>query len=231
MSCHAWQHLFQQHLDGDCAGELERHLHSCPDCAAEQPVLRRFLDGVSMLAPVSGPVGLADQITEQLVKEARRQRRQRQRRLVGAFGMLAAAAVLLVAVGIRSWWGHEPDAQARDNKPDAQAREGEKPLPPNPSPRSKEEGAKPLRDSLAQAGTAVASLTSRAASETVDQTTSLLPMLPTPTLDPMPAEPASMEPLREASASVSAGLAPVADSARRAVGLFLRDLPMGRNGG
>jgi hypothetical protein len=37
----------------------------------------------------------------------------------------------------------------------------------------------------------------------------------------------SAEPYREAGAELSAGLDPVANSARRAVGLFLRDLPGG----
>jgi hypothetical protein len=232
MSCHAWQHLLQQHLDGACVGEMEHHLQSCPDCAAEQPAVRRLLDGIALLAPASPPIGLADRIAEQLSLEARRQRRLRQRRLLASLGTLATAAALLIAVGIY-WWrpgaedNRKPDAHARAHKPDAQAR-GPFTSPPS---RTGEGGARPLRDSLAQAGTAVASLTSRAASETVDQTSSLLPLLPAPSLEPIAPEPAPMEPLREASAEVSAGLAPVADSARRAVGLFLRDLPVGRNGG
>jgi hypothetical protein len=217
MSCRTWQQLLQEHLDGAGQGELEHHLQSCPDCAAEQPALRRLLDGIALLAPVSAPAGLTNRITEQLVAEAHLQRRLRQRRLLGSMGMLAAAAALVLAVGIRSWW---PSPVTPD-------------LPvTNPSlVKQAEPPAEPFRESLAQASTAVASLTSRAASQTMDQTTSLLPLLPAPRLDPMSAEAASIEPLREASAEVSAGLAPVADSARRAVGLFLRDLPMGRNGG
>jgi hypothetical protein len=85
---------------------------------------------------------------------------------------------------------------------------------------------------MAEAGTAVVSLTSRTASETVDRTSVLFPLIQQTaleSLDPMttPLDP-PLEPFREATAGVSAGLAPVADSARRAVGLFLRDLPVGR---
>jgi hypothetical protein len=225
MSCHAWQQLLQQHLDGGCDGELEHHLRSCPDCASEQPALRRLLDGIALLAPASPPIGLADRIAGQLAAEVRRQRQLRRRRLLGSLGALAAAAALLLVVGIRSWW---PVQGEGTHKPEAQARGTEEPLP---RPRSGEGGKEPLRDSLAQAGTAVASLTTRAASETMDQTASLLPRLPAPSLEPIAPDSAPIEPLREASAGVSAGLAPVADSARRAVGLFLRDLPMGRNGG
>jgi hypothetical protein len=227
MSCHAWQQLLQQHLDGACDSELEHHLQTCPDCAVHQPALRRLLDGIVLLAPSSSPIGLMNRISEQLFVEARRLHRQRRRRLLGSVGILAAAAALLLAVGIRSWWSKDAGGS---HKPDAQARERENPLPPDSS-HPRENGAKPLRDSLAQAGTAVATLTSRAASETMDQTSSLLPLLPAPRLEPTALETAPMEPLREASAGVSAGLAPVTDSARRAVGLFLRDLPMGRNGG
>jgi hypothetical protein len=100
--------------------------------------------------------------------------------------------------------------------------------------RPQPEEPAPLRGSVAEAGTAMAALTSRTASETVDQTRSLLPLLPTSTVEVLSAGPAPLEPplepLREASAGVSAGLAPVAESARRAVGLFFRDLPMGRTG-
>jgi hypothetical protein len=217
MSCRTWQHLLQQHLDGAGDGELEHHLQSCPNCAAEQPAVRRLLEGIALLAPTPSPVGLADQITEQLVAQARRQRRLRQRRLLGSVGLLIAAAALLLAVGIRLWWPTPVAPDLHQTNPSV-VRQAEPP-------------AEPLRDSIAQASTAVASLTSRAASQTMDQTTSLLPLLPAPRLNPMAAEAAPIEPLREASAEVSAGLAPVADSARRAVGLFLRDLPMGRNGG
>jgi hypothetical protein len=79
---------------------------------------------------------------------------------------------------------------------------------------------------MAEAGTAMAALTTRTASETVDQTRSLLPLLPTSTVEVLSEPP--LEPLREASEGVSAGLAPVAEHARRAVGVFFRDLPMGR---
>ncbi len=228
MSCHAWQQLLQQHLDGR-GDELEHHLHSCPECAGEGPAVQRLLDGIALLAHVSSPAGLADQITEQLVFEARRQRQRSRRRLLASLGTLAAAAAVLIAVSIPSWRAERGTPQDSRTGPEVVKRE--EPLPPSPPPRSGEEGERPLRDSLAQAGTAVASLTSRAASETMDQTSSLLPLLPAPSLDPIAPEPAPMGPLREASAEVSAGLAPVADSARRAVGLFLRDLPVGRNGG
>ncbi|MBY0229183.1 MAG: hypothetical protein K2W96_07900, partial [Gemmataceae bacterium] len=58
----------------------------------------------------------------------------------------------------------------------------------------------------------------------------LLPPMGTLEPGPLP-EPPSLGPLADAAGDVQAGLAPVADSARRAVNLFFRDLPMGRDPG
>jgi hypothetical protein len=87
-----------------------------------------------------------------------------------------------------------------------------------------------LRDSVAEAGSAVASLTSRTAGATLGETAALLPLVAGPALPPLGEEVEPMvepptRPFRAAGAGVSAGLEPVADSARRALGLFLRDLP------
>ena len=90
-------------------------------------------------------------------------------------------------------------------------------------PRRPEPPRATLRDSVTEAGSAVASLTTRTADETVANTKSLLPVVTDPTpgkieLEPPPDPPARS--LRETGEGVTAGLAPVADSARRAVGLF-----------
>jgi hypothetical protein len=221
MICRAWQQLLQQHLDGDEGADLEQHLQACPHCAAERPALRRLLDGLALLAPAVPPGGLAERITSRLCAEAGQQRRrQRQRRLIPVWA-LAAAALVLVALGIRMRW--PAAALPQTNDPGASAVVKTPDRPPAPAPL--------LRDSMAQAGTALASLTRRTANETVDQTASLLPLLPAPAVEPFSPGPAletPLEPLREASAGVSDGLAPVADHARRAVSLFFRDLPMGR---
>jgi hypothetical protein len=82
-----------------------------------------------------------------------------------------------------------------------------------------------LRDSVDQAREAVVALTSRTAEEALGKTRRLLAKVP----DLSVAKGATIEPpvrtLREAGAGVTAGLAPLTDSARRAVDLFLRDLP------
>jgi hypothetical protein len=218
MTCRACQQLLQRFLDGAADADLERHLASCPHCAAEQPALRKLLDGVALLRPPNPPAGLADLLTVRLCLEARRRKRLLLRRRLTALAGLAAALVL-VALGVRTWRPAEIDPTPKGGSPSVKAPEGDK----NSAPA--------LRDSVAEAGVAVASLTTRTADATVGQTASLLPLLPAPTVEALASAPAiegPIEPLREASAGVSAGLAPVADSARRAVSLFIRDLPMGR---
>jgi hypothetical protein len=221
MTCRDWQHLFQEHLDGADPAGLEEHLRACPDCVAHRPHVRQLLDGIALLGPPVPPPALTDRVTARLCAEAAARRRRRRLTSVVA---LAAAALLLLALGRVGWPFRGQPAG---------------PVPAGPLAAAP---AEPLRDSMAQAGDAVAALTARTATATVDQTTTLLPLVTGAALDPfavaldgarpedgpMPMDP-PMAPLREASAGVSAGLAPVADSARRAVGLFFRDLPLGSN--
>ncbi len=223
MNCRAWQDLLQQQLDGDGPpGALDRHLHDCADCAAHDGDLRRFASALSRLRSPEPPAGLADRLTARLHREVRARRARAWRRALPLVGLAAAAAVLVV-LGLWSW---RPITG--------------KPLPGQPGPGReivqlppRDEPPAPLRDSVSQAGKAVASLGQRTASDTLERTTTLVPLVRDPALDETargslaatPVEP-KLEPLREAADGVSTGLAPVADSARRAVNLFFRDLPM-----
>jgi hypothetical protein len=85
------------------------------------------------------------------------------------------------------------------------------------------------RESVTEAGEAVASLSRKASEETVEQTRLLWPVAAAPIsfegIDlQTPLEPPAQS-LREAGQNVSSGLAPVTNSARRAVNLFWRELP------
>ena len=213
MSCHAWQDLLNQHLDeGSSPDELERHAAACPDCAVHWPAVRQLLSGIARLRPPILPSSLQEQITARLLTEVR-VRSSWHRRVLPWTG-LAAAASLVLAVGLWAW---KPaggvDSIARNVDPDLVAS-----VP-----------AEPLRESMEQAGDAVAALTSRTASETAERTSLILPFV-RQTAEPFADMPEGLEPplepFREATQGVSSGLAPVAESARRAVGLFLRDLPM-----
>lgn len=222
MSCRVCDDLLQEHLDGTGApGALERHLETCPECADRRAGVRRLLEGVRRMRMPVPPADLADRIASRLLSETMPRLSVRRRRLV-PMAVLATAAGILLALGWWSWraapvkergWPHE-------DKPGT----GVAAQPVTP--------VGPLRDSMADAQHAVVALTSRKANETVEKTSTLLPLVRQPVLDPMgpmmtPIEPA-LEPVREAASGVSTAVAPVADSARRAVGLFLRDLPMGR---
>jgi hypothetical protein len=217
MTCRAWQDLLQRHLDGEGPPEaLDRHLHDCADCAAQTTVLRRLLDGLGRLKPATPPAHLCERLVGRLCAERRVRRRMPWRR-IGSLASLAAAAALLVAVGVWSW-------RPITGKP-AHLGQGF-----TEAPRPADEPAPPLRDSMNRAGQAVAALTSRTASDTVETTTTLLPLVGGSALGPLANPPAviepTAEPIREAVDGVSSGLAPVADSARRAVHLFFRNLPM-----
>jgi hypothetical protein len=98
---------------------------------------------------------------------------------------------------------------------------------PSPALHNAEAAVPPLRNAVAEAGEAVASLTSRTADEAVGQTRLLLPFKPGQSLADLDLAPpeAPAKPLREAGENFTAGLGPVASSARRAVDLFLRDIP------
>lgn len=180
----------------------------CPACAEWGAAARRFDRGLRLLAPPTPPAFLTGRIVAQ-VAVGRRRRRTRQFLAAG----VAVAAALLFGVWLRLH---------RDN-----------PIPaPSPEPPTLAQAPEPprasLRDSVTEAGSAVAALTTRTADETVANTKSLLPVVTDPTpgnIEPGPPHDPPARSLRETGEGVTAGLAPVADSARRAVGLFLRELP------
>lgn len=205
MTCRVREDLLQRHFDGDGSpGDLERHLDTCPACAAERAAITRFVNGLSRLRPPTVPPDLTDRVTAHVLAEAMPRPFLRWRRVATA--TLAAAAVLAVAVGA---WALRP-------------------TPSTPAPAAIAELPAPLRGSVAEAQSAVVALTSRTATETVESTSRLLPNV---SLDPSEPTAPAVDPLLEATSGVGAAVAPVADSARRAVGLFLRDLPMARASG
>lgn len=208
MNADSWRDLLQQHLDGELSrDELLPRLPT-----SELPAVERLLAGVAALTPLAAPPALTSRLCDALLLESRpghrpRPRpRPRWRRLASTAGLIAAA--LLLTLGI----GKAPVRVARLSDP--MVSRGEPPI-------------EPLRHSVEKAGTALARITSRTAERMGDG--ALVPPPVSPTLPPMGAtiEP-PLEPLREASAGVQSGLAPMTDSARRAVELFLRDLPGSR---
>jgi hypothetical protein len=195
-----WQALLQEYLDGDGVPNPPEVV-----CDLDREAVERLLAGLDRLARPAPPVGLAARITASLHEEVRDQRRHRRRRFAPAAGLVAAASLLLM-LGMRIAW------PARDDSPP-------------PTLARMDTQAEPFRDSIGRAGTALTSLTTRSAETTVENTSSLLPLVNTPAIPPMPEIEPPLESFREASTGVATGLAPVTDSAQRAVYLFMRDLP------
>lgn len=216
MTCAECLERLQERLDGvraPDAAELSAHLADCPACRSLHAAAGRLEQGLRALPPPCPPADLADRIALRVLAERRRPARWRR----GLFLGLALAASLFLVVGLalrRPQTGERVEAPPPPPPPAVVTPEA----PPTPRPS--------LGESVAEATSAVASLTRRAADETVEGSRALLPPMPLPSADdPLTTafEPPA-ESLREAGHGVATGLQPVADSARRAVSLFLRDL-------
>jgi hypothetical protein len=221
----------QQRLDGRPGrdADLEVHLAGCPDCRELHAAAGRLEDGLRQLAPPVPPPELAVRVVARVLAQ-RRAAARRRRVLVGCalaasllLGYLAAPAWLppddgpgerQFALRWLNWIWPRPALQdiaidiERGDLMEIDVR------PPSPAPS--------LRASVAEA---VAGLTSRLADETVGPTRGLLEDIgpPAPPSPQTPDPPGS--PLREARQGATVCLEPVATSARRAVDLFLRELP------
>jgi hypothetical protein len=215
MNCQAYQSLLQQRLDGTPieSPEAMEHLRGCSDCRALEGAARRLEAGLRRFSSPSPPTDLAGRIADRVFADRRRARRRARRRWAAP---LALAACLLVALALRLDW--RMPTEAMDT-----GRNVAKVLP-----APKKQPAPPtLRETVVEAGGAVASLTNQTADEAVESTRWLVPRV-SPTQLPevkLPDIEPPTGPLREAGEGVSAGLEPVTNSARRAVDLFLRELP------
>src|SRR5262249_30611130 len=157
-------------LPVDSPGLLDQHLATCPACREQWAAVLRLQDGLRLFAPPLPPPGLAQRIAGRALAEGRA--RQRRRRWLRAACALAAAVLLVVLGG-----------KDRPRPPVAAL-----PRPAQPVAMS----APSLRESVAEAGSAVVNLTRRTADETVGQTRLLLPVVvqtaqeetPLPSLEP-----------------------------------------------
>jgi len=213
MNCHHFQDWLQADLDGELgapSAALAEHLAACAVCQRLHTAAQRLRRGLGLLTPPSVPAGLLDRV----VGAVRIDRRHRQRQRFRLAGVLALAASVLVI------------ALAGQLLP--------RPMTPSRSPGhavaiAPVPAAEPsIRDTVVEAGSAVAGFTVRTVDEAVDRTRVLLPTMDDSLLPPMELPPPLETPsLAEAGQGVSAGLEPIADSARRALSLFRRDLPVG----
>jgi len=215
MSCRIAHDLLQQSLDGTPVESPEwlAHLQQCTECRALASAGRRLQDGLRLLTAPLPPPDLAERIVQRVLLARRRARRRRL-----ATG-LALAAGLLLALTLRFNWYGEP--------------RGLDVVPPEPVAKSTagstEQTAPTLRQSAAELGEVFAELSHETAEETIGQTSRWVSSVPRPLLDGFPIRStleSPTQPLREAGEGLSEGLEPVAKSARRALDLFLRELPV-----
>ncbi len=217
-NCHDFQDWLQAELDTipvlpagrECCSPPEP-LAACPACERLQAASRRLKQGLRLLSPPPVPAGLLDRVLSEVLTDRRRRQRWRFR-LAGALAL--AASVLVIALA--GQFLPRPVSQA--------PRSADHTVVVRPAPPA----VPSIRDTVTEAGSAVAGLTAWTVDQAVDRTRLLLPPMDDSLLPPMglqqPLEPPARS-LVEAGQEVSAGLEPITDSARRAIALFRRDLP------
>jgi hypothetical protein len=214
MNCLECREAVQRSLDGELPDDLgydfERHLLTCADCRDLYGAAEDMLEVLGRLAHPSPPAGLSDRICACVIAES--SRRRRSRRLLAATALAASVLGALFAgnAGFRL------------------------PFLPAATPVGQEKNSPPptvaLGPRMEEARTAVLALTRRTADETVGPTRFLFPaggfLQPASESEVVREvlEPPARS-LREAGEGMLAGLEPVTLSARRAVDLFLREVP------
>jgi hypothetical protein len=212
MSCLEFEAFLQRSLDEGAIAplpvDLDRHLVDCSGCRERYQAGQVLLEGLRQLTPPAPPPGLAKQISTRLIRYHRQQRLQRRVAMVG----LAASVLAGIVAGVL----------LSRLKPSV--------LPIERITKTHE--VSPLQQSLAEAGSALVSLTRQAADETIGSTRLFWSDFAPETRaaeTPLSALQPPTEPLRDVSQGVSVALEPVATSARRAVDLFLNELPRERD--
>jgi len=208
MNCTTCRDLLQRRLDGESISHpvLQRHLDDCGECRQAHLAGERLLAGVARIKAPVASAALVERITQRVISDRRAQRRRR------VLITLSLAASLLLVFATLAWGPTHVPA------PIDLARADDAPAAPE------------LRDSVAQAGSAVVAISARAADDAVDPARELLPVLAGPMLAELDLHPIVEGPavaLNDAGQGLKAGFEPMTSSARRAIGLFLRDLTPG----
>lgn len=215
MSCSVYLDASQRRWDGEAVDEhdLRDHLTQCPICREWAEAVRRFDDRLALGQQEPPAAERTTRIVNAVLFDRRARHRRQFRLVLGA----AVAAGILLALLVRSAW--LPTQSGVRDLPQQTVIE-------QPAPEQPRFSGPPLRDSLAEAGAAVAVLTR----QTANDTRLLLPRAPETPLSNTDVFQKTLGPtttsLREAGQAVSDGLQPVTVSARRAFDLFLRELPI-----
>jgi len=221
MNCSEFQNWLQERLDGEAANgnDTDGHLPVCSSCRELEAAAGRLVRVLKTRVPPMPPSEMTDQIVSLVVSDLayQHQIRKRWNRRLATTAALAASVVLAIAWGY-SWW--QTNRKPGPSNPELVATQEEKSAPAQPRPSL----------NIQEAGSAFVALVNRTADETVGQGRVLLPQgVSAPALSASQDWQPSLEPgaesLREAQEGVALGFEPVTSSARRAVNLFLREIP------
>lgn len=223
MNCPEIETYVHKLLDGETFTKpeaLSHHLNECPACFELWQASRLLQRGLPQLMTPQPSALLSARIVKKVRHQQQRQRTFR-RTMVAA-----VAAVILLIVAPVSYHFVRPTPNSQANRPVAAVDDLA-----NDIAVSEE----PLRFRMKDARYAMASLTNQFASQTREQAENLLNLTGTPNLsnlDPLPEDVSMNEPLdpaaqslQNAGKSVSTGFQTVANSARRAVSYFSREIP------
>jgi len=222
MNCSEFQNWLQQRLDGEAsaaAGDVEGHVVACASCRELQTAAGRLIQALGVQVAPAPPSRMSDQIVSLVLSDitSQQQARKRWNRRLGVTAALAASLLLAVTMG---YFWRQSNRRPGPPNPDTLVIKEEKPTRAQAQPSL----------NIQEAGSALVALVNRTADETVGQSRVLLPQgVSTPALPASETWQPTLEPgadsLREAQEGVALGFEPVTSSARRAVNLFLREIP------
>lgn len=216
--CDRFQDALQHFLDGDANAfnpANETHRSVCASCHASYVAACRLAQGIGLQIKPVVPANLTERLVAAVLSDQiRASNRGVARRWLEVLA-IAACLLLVIALGMH-FIGRDDQMQSPPSAPQVAT-------VPQANPVA-------LEHSFAEASSAVASLSRRTAQETIEPARRLIATATdTPVLksDPVagiirpPDE--TLAPIRQGAAM---GFEPMANSARRAVSLFMRDLPL-----
>jgi hypothetical protein len=217
-ACDKFQESIQRFLDGDAnafdaAGEAHRSV--CASCQTDYLAAHRLALGISLqMKPVVPADFTGRLVTAVLSDQVRPSNRGMTSRWLEVLA-IAACLLLVIALGMH-FMGRDDQVQSPPSAPEVAT-------VPQANPVD-------LEHSFAEASSAVASLSRRTADETIEPARRLIataaetPVLKTEPVAGFVRPPGeTLAPIRQGAAI---GFEPMANSARRAVSLFMRDLPL-----
>jgi hypothetical protein len=195
-ACGLFEERMNRALDGECSlADLayEPHLAACADCRASLSAVQLMLNGLDAQPTILPPVGFVDRVVPVVLAE-RKQTQERAWTLKMFLGSLAASIAL--AIGVAAPWRTAPDTSVA------------KAVPPKVVPS--------VQKSFADAGSAVVSLTKKAATETLAPAKNLFAFAESK----KPTAPARATEVPAATTAIQ----PITDTTKRAINLFIRDV-------